>query len=63
MVCVCRFVGYKHGRTDQDAVWDLYLGGPKEPSIRWGNFFGGGEALLKTSNQIQADVFSVGIYT
>ena len=50
---MCRFVGYKHGRTDQDAVWDLYLGGPKEPSIRWGNFFlGGGRGAVKN---VQSD--------
>ena len=49
---MCLFVGYKHGRTDQDAVWDLYLGGPKEPSIRWGNFFGGGRGAVKN---VQSD--------
>jgi len=25
---------YKNGLTDRDAVWDIDLGGPKEPCIR-----------------------------
>jgi len=26
----------KNGWTNQDAVWDVEVGGPKEPCIRWG---------------------------
>jgi len=39
---VCLSVGhvcesYKNDLTGQDVVWWADLGGPKEPSIRWGS--------------------------